>query len=147
MDRLDKNIINQLQGGFPVCDRPFQQIAGQLDASESEIMARIQSMLDDGLLTRFGPMFNIDKMGGIFSLCALHAPQDKFDKIADIVNAFPEVAHNYARAHHLNMWFVIAAQSQAKLNNTIQSIEQATGLKVYNFPKQKEFYVNLQLSA
>jgi hypothetical protein len=47
-------------------------------------------------------------MGGDFCLCALTAPEADFDRIADLVNAHPEVAHNYARDHELNMWFVLA---------------------------------------
>lgn len=147
MDHLDRQIINQMQGGFPVIDRPFQTVAEQLKTSESEIMTRIRFMLDDGLLTRFGPMFNIDKMGGKFSLCAMQIPEAQFDDIADKVNAFSEVAHNYERDHRLNMWFVIAAESISLLEETIHQIEQSTGLNVYNFPKQKEFYVNLNLSV
>jgi len=146
MDHLDREIINRFQGGFPVVERPFKALADKLEIQESEIMTRIRFMLDDGVLTRFGPLYNIDKMGGTFSLCALEVPQDSFDEIAEKVNQFPEVAHNYERAHRLNMWFVIAAESQAALDDTLAKIEAATGLKVFNFPKQREFYVNFRLS-
>ena len=145
MDALDRQIINQFQGGIPIEDRPFEIMAEQLDTTESEVMTRLSFMLDDGLLTRFGPMFNIDKMGGTFSLCAMRVPEASFDEIADKVNALPEVAHNYERDHSLNMWFVIAAESISALDNIIKKIEQITELEVYNFPKQKEFYVNLKL--
>lgn len=146
MDTLDRQIINQFQGDFPVVDRPFLALAEKLDISESEVMTRIRFMLDDGLLTRFGPLFNIDKMGGTFSLCAMQVPTDNFDHIADIVNQFQEVAHNYERDHRLNMWFVLAAESEAELAEIIKRIEQATDLTVFNFPKQREFYVNFRLS-
>ncbi len=146
MDTLDRQIINQFQGDFPIVDRPFLALAEKLDISESEVMTRIRFMLDDGLLTRFGPLYNIDKMGGTFSLCAMQVPKDNFDNIADIVNQFQEVAHNYERDHRLNMWFVLAAESKSELDETIKRIEQATGLMVFNFPKQREFYVNFQLS-
>lgn len=145
MDALDRQIINQFQGGVPVVDRPFKAIAEQLDVSENEVMTRISFMLDDGLLTRFGPLFNIDKMGGTFSLCAMQVPQEAFDQVVEQVNGLPEVAHNYEREHRLNMWFVIAAESVDALQQIIVRIEKMTKLKVYNFPKQQEFYVNLKL--
>lgn len=147
MDYLDREIINHFQGGFPVVARPFKVLADKLEIQESEIMTRIRFMLDNGLLTRFGPLYNIDKMGGTFSLCALEAPENRFDEIAEQVNQFPEVAHNYERVHRLNMWFVIAAESQAALDDTLTRIEAATALKVFNFPKQREFYVNFRLSV
>ena len=147
MDTLDRQIINRFQGDFPIVDRPFLALAEALDISESEVMTRVRFMLDDGLLTRFGPLYNIDKMGGTFSLCAMQVPENEFDDIANKVNQFPEVAHNYERDNRLNMWFVIAAESEAELDETIERIEQATGLVVLNFPKQREFYVNFRLSV
>jgi DNA-binding Lrp family transcriptional regulator len=147
MDTLDRQIINQFQGGFPVVDQPFLAVAKSLGVTESEIMTRIRFMLDDGLLTRFGPLYNIDKMGGTFSLCAMRVPESLFDEIAEKVNKFEQVAHNYERDNELNMWFVIAAESAAELQDTILRIENTTELKVYNFPKQREFYVNFQLSV
>ena len=85
-------------------------------------------------------------ISGTFSLCAMQVPADNFDHIADIVNQFQEVAHNYERDHRLNMWFVLAAESKAELAEIIRRIEQATDLTVFNFPKQREFYVNFRLS-
>ena len=147
MDDVDREIINRYQGDFPVLDRPFQAIADVLNISEDEVMSRIQTMLDDGRLTRFGPLYNIDRMGGIFSLCAMQVPGESYEEVAEQVNAFHEVAHNYARDHRLNMWFVVAAESKEALQDTLDRIEQVTGLKVYNFPKQKEFYVNFRPRA
>ena len=145
MDTLDREIINQFQGGFPIVDQPFLAIAQSLGVTESEVMTRIRFMLDDGLLTRFGPLYNIDKMGGTFSLCAMRVPEPVFDEVAEKVNQFEQVAHNYERDHELSMWFVIAAESESELQETILRIEKKTGLKVYNFPKQREFYVNFRL--
>ena len=147
MDDVDREIINRYQGDFPVAERPFQLLAEQLEISETELMSRIQAMLDDGRLTRFGPLYNIDRMGGIFSLCAMQVPEDTFDDTAEQVNAFHEVAHNYARDHRLNMWFVVAAESKPALQDTLERIERETGLTVYNFPKLKEFYVNFRPRA
>lgn len=147
MEPLERALINHYQGDFPITDRPFQLLAEQFKVSESEVMSCIQSMLDSGLLTRFGPLYNIDRMGGQFSLCAMQVPSEVFDEIAAKVNRFPEVAHNYARDHLLNMWFVAAAESAAQLTDLIERIERETGLKVYNFPKQHEFYVNFQPRA
>lgn len=147
MDALDRRIINDLQGGFPVCERPFQAVAERLDSTESELITRIGCMLDDGLLTRFGPLFHAEQMGGALSLCALHVPQERFEAVAKTVNAFPEVAHNYQRDHHMNMWFVLATETAAALQSAIERIEQATGLPVLNLPKLEEFYVGLHFEV
>jgi DNA-binding Lrp family transcriptional regulator len=147
MDALDKDIINTLQHDFPVCERPFARLAETLNSSEDELIHRVQKMLDDGLLTRFGPMYNAANMGGALSLCAMKVPEKDFDAVTEQVNAFSEVAHNYQREHEMNMWFVLATESQQDLDNTIGEIENATGIHVYNMPKQKEYFVGLHFKA
>jgi len=147
MDELDKAIINHLQDGFPVCDSPYLQIARQLGVSEDSLLQRLQTLRDNGILSRFGPLFHAEKMGGSLSLAAVKAPTDQFDQITETINAFPEVAHNYARTHELNMWFVLATETPEQITRIISQIEQQTGLKVYNMPKINEYFVGLKLEA
>jgi DNA-binding Lrp family transcriptional regulator len=147
MDNLDREIINVLQGGFPICNAPYRQVALALNITEAELLTRLQNLRANGILTRFGPLYNAEQMGGALTLAAVKAPEDRFDEIADIINAFPEVAHNYARRHTLNMWFVIATETPWQVQQTIEAIERQTGLTVYNMPKIKEYFVNLKLEA
>lgn len=147
MDALDRRIVNELQGGFPVCERPFAAVAERLGTSESELMTRLRCMLDDGLLTRFGPLFNAERLGGALSLCAMRVPPERFETVAAQVNAFPQVAHNYQRDHVMNMWFVLATGSVDELMQTLEAIERETGLTVFNFPKQEEFFVGLHFQV
>jgi len=147
MDALDRRIINELQGGFPVCEYPYREVAERLGSTESELITRIGCMLDDGLLTRFGPMFHAEHMGGALSLCAMCVPQDRFEAVAELVNAFPEVAHNYQRDHAMNMWFVLATETPAALLSTIGRIEVQTGMRVFNLPRLEEFYVGLHFEV
>ena len=147
MDDIDRAIINTLQKGFPICVAPYQQVAAQLGLTEQQLITRLQVLLDDGTLTRFGPLFNAERMGGALTLAAVTAPADRFEEVTDIINAFPEVAHNYARDHALNMWFVIATETPEQQQQTIDAIEQQTGLTVYNMPKIQEYFVNLKLEA
>ncbi len=147
MDEIDQLIINHLQGGFPVCDSPYQVVAEQLALSETDLIARIKALLDSGVLSRFGPLYHAEQMGGALTLAAVKAPEAEFDQIAEIINAFPEVAHNYQRNHELNMWFVIATDLPERLNEVIEAIELQTGLPVYNMPKINEYFVGLNLKA
>ncbi len=147
MDSLDRQIINQLQTGFPICPAPYQQVAEQLGMSEAELLHRLQRLLSDGVLTRFGPLFHAEQLGGALTLAAVTVPEERFDAVAEIINAFPEVAHNYARTHTLNMWFVLATETPEQVAKVIAAIETQTGLKVYNMPKHREYFVNLQLEA
>jgi len=147
MDKIDRDVINTLQVGFPICDAPYRQVAQSLGISESDLLARLQALLANGTLTRFGPLYNAEQMGGALTLAAVKIPAERFEKVTDIINAFPEVAHNYARSHELNMWFVLATETPEQQQHTISAIEQETGLAVFNMPKLKEYFVNLRLEA
>ncbi|MBD9354898.1 Lrp/AsnC family transcriptional regulator [Methylomonas albis] len=147
MDSVDKTIINRLQLGFPICAAPYQRVAKELGMAESDLLSRLQTMLADGVLSRFGPMYHAEQMGGALTLAALKVPDERFDEVTEIVNAFPEVAHNYARNHALNMWFVLATEQTEQVLKVIAEIERLTGLTVYNMPKINEYYVGLQLEA
>jgi len=147
VDKLDRVLVNQLQKGLPVTRNPFDRIAADAGVPVAEVLARIEGLKKDNVLTRFGPMFNAEKMGGALTLCAMQVGEDDFERVAEQVNNFPEVAHNYAREHELNMWFVIATELQEELQGVIARIETTTGYKVYNMPKLDEFYVGLQLAV
>lgn len=147
MDQTDKAIINSLQGGLDICERPYRVAAERIGISEDELLARLERLLADGVLTRIGPLFQIERMGGAFTLAALHAPEEVYEQVAAQVNALPEVAHNYARTHHLNMWFVLATETPGGINRAIEKIEAASGCRVFNFPKAREYFVELKFEA
>lgn len=147
LDALDRRIVNALQGGFPLEERPYAAVAAQLGMDEGELITRLQRLLDERILTRFGPLFDIERLGGSFVLAAMAVPEERFDTVAEQVNALPEVAHNYRREHALNMWFVLATETPRGIDAAIARIEHLTGLTVYSFPKEQEFFVELRLTA
>lgn len=147
MDAVDGKIINALQGGFPVSERPYAEVAARIGLSEDDLLARLRRLLDDGVLTRFGPMYHAERLGGALTLAAMRLPPDDLERVAAIVNGFREVAHNYARDHAFNMWFVVATEAPEDIATVIADIESATGYPVYNLPKLDEFYVGLRFEA
>ena len=147
LDVQDRAIINALQGGFPLGDEPYREVAEALGLSEGDLLARLRRLLDQRVLTRFGPMFQVERMGGAFVLAALKVPEADYERIAEIVNGFAEVAHNYRREHALNMWFVLATATPQGIAETTAAIEAATGLPVFAFPKEREYFVEMKLRA
>jgi len=147
LDARDRALIDRLQDGLPLVERPYAAAAGELGLSEADLLARLRRLLDAGVLSRFGPMYHAERLGGGLSLAAMAVPEPDFEAVAETVNGFPEVAHNYARDHDLNMWFVLATERPGRIPETIREIEAATGLSVYDMPKRREFYVGLRLRA
>ncbi len=147
LDATDRSILNALQEGFPLSHRPFAEAGSALGIGEEDLIARIRNLREEGAITRFGPFFDVEAMGGAFCLCAMAVPQGRFDAIVTLVNAHPEVAHNYERDHRLNMWFVLATDRPEGIERTARAIEDETGLKVLRFPKLKEFFIGFRVKA
>lgn len=147
IDATDKAIINRLQDGFPLCEAPFAAVATELGMGEAELIARIDSLLHRRILSRFGPMYDADRFGGYVTLAAMQIDEADFERVAELVNSFSEVAHNYRREHTFNMWFVVSAESRRQAEAVLDRIEAQSGLAVYNMPKEEEFYVGLKLAV
>jgi DNA-binding Lrp family transcriptional regulator len=147
LDGTDRRIINALQEGFPLTPRPYADAAQALGLSESGLIYRIRALREAGAITRFGPFYDAAAMGGAFCLCAMQVPRERFDTVADMVNARTEVAHNYERTHRLNMWFVLAADSPDGIEAAARAIEAETGLDVLRFPKLEEFFIGFRVAA
>lgn len=147
LDAIDRAIIDTLQGDFPLTEHPYAQAAERLGIAEADLLVRLERMLADKVLTRFGPMFQIERMGGAFVLAALAVPEARYETVTAQVNALPQVAHNYRREHLLNMWFVLATEKPEGIAEAIAQIEAETGLPVHAFPKEREYFVQMQLEA
>jgi len=147
LDAVDRQIIEKLQGGFPLCDEPYAVAAVQFDITGDELLERLRRLLDARVLTRFGPLVQVERMGGAFVLAALRVPEERYDEVVDLVNGLPQVAHNYRREHALNMWFVLATETPAGIGAAVARIEETTGLPVYAFPKEREYFVEMKLAA
>ncbi|KAB2923709.1 MAG: Lrp/AsnC family transcriptional regulator [Dechloromonas sp.] len=147
LDAIDRRLIDELQGGFPICAEPYAEVAGRLGIGEEELLARLGELLGQRVLTRFGPMYQIERIGGAFTLAALAVPEARYEEVAAQVNALPQVAHNYRREHQLNMWFVLATETPDGIGEAISRIERTTGLNVRNFPKEREYFVEMKLAV
>jgi DNA-binding Lrp family transcriptional regulator len=146
-DPTERAIINGLQGGFPLSRQPFRDAGHDLGLSEGELLDGLRQLTEEGRLSRFGPLWNAEELGGAVCLCAMAVPSDRFEDVAEQVNAYREVAHNYERDHAFNMWFVVSAEHPARVAEVIEEIENRTGLKVYPMPKTCEFFVGFKVEV
>jgi DNA-binding Lrp family transcriptional regulator len=147
LDDLDRAIVNAFQGGFPVVHHPYEPAAEALrergiDVDARGLLERVQRLEETGALSRFGALIDAEAIGGAATLVAMHAPEERYDEIADAVNGHREVAHNYEREHpHLNMWFVLSVAESERIGEVLAEIEAETGQETYDMPKQREFRV------
>jgi DNA-binding Lrp family transcriptional regulator len=146
-DPTEQAVVNGLQGGFPLTERPFREAGASLGLSEGELLDALDRLLADRRISRFGPLWNASGIGGDVCLCAIAVPPARFEAVTEQVNAHREVAHNYERTHELNMWFVVSAERPERIAEVISEIETETGLKVHAMPKTREFFVGFRMEV
>lgn len=146
MNALDRRIVALLQDGIAVEAEPFRAPAARLGIEEDALLDRLRALLACGTLSRFGPMYNADRLGGVNLLAAMAVPAHRLDEVATKVNAHPEVAHNYERAHRLNLWFVLASDRPERIAAVIGAIEAETGIEVLRMPKLEEYFIGLRFA-
>jgi DNA-binding Lrp family transcriptional regulator len=135
IDAVERAIIDHLQGGFPICERPYAEVAARLGMGEAELLERLQRMLEARLLTRFGPMFQVERMGGTFVLAALCVPEADWQRVLEVVNALPEVAHNYRREseHNAAVQHVVRAGHESQARNRCRRAHDRGGQRLAGF--------------
>ena len=93
-------------------------------------------------MARVGAVFAPKRIGAS-TLAAIAVPPERLATVADVVNRFPEVNHNYEREHRYNLWFVVTAGSEGRLQAALGAIERATALPLLRLPLVQEYHIDL----
>ena len=143
LDDVDATLIDEYQSDFPVVERPFQVVGEALGIDEAEALARVRELREQGIFRRFGAVLNPPVIGSS-TLAAVQAPEDRFEEVAEIINGYRQVNHNYRREHDWNMWFVVTAGSRETRDRILDEIEERTGCAVLNLPMLTDYYIDLE---
>ena len=142
MTELDLSLLNNYQRAFPLCSRPYTELAQQLQISEHEVLQRLLQLKQAGSISRIGPVFRPNSIG-VSTLAALAVEPEKLEQVATLVNAYPQVNHNYQREHRYNLWFVLTAGDRAQLDRVLAEIAADTGLQPLDLPMQEAYCIDL----
>ncbi len=138
-------LLNNYQHDFPICTRPFAAIAQDMGTDEADVIAQFTAWLEQGRITRVGPVFAPQRVG-VSTLAAINVPPDRLTETAALVSAFAEVNHNYAREHAYNLWFVATAPDLAHLDHVLSAIAQQCNAPVLRLPMLEQYHIDLGFS-
>jgi len=141
-DALEFRLLNEFQRDFPLCPAPFAELAARLGVGERAVLGSLEKLRREGKISRVGAVFAPKRIGAS-TLAAMAVPPDRLDAVAAAVNRFPEVNHNYEREHRYNLWFVVTAASEGRLQATLGAIEKAAGYPLLALPLLEEFHIDL----
>lgn len=139
---LEMRLLNEYQRGLPLSPTPFADMAQHLDTSEAEVLSILGNLQERGAVSRVGPVFKPQRAGAS-TLAAIAVPPDQLESVAAYISAYKEVNHNYERENHLNLWFVVTASTQERLEEVLAQIGDRWGLPVLNLPLVKHFHIDL----
>jgi DNA-binding Lrp family transcriptional regulator len=141
-DSTSRRLIDMYQRGLPVCERPYEQMARELGTSEDDVISRLQSLQENQVISRVGPVFEHSRAGASL-LAAVAAPEAQIDRIAATINRAPGVNHNYAREHTYNLWFVMTAPDEDTLENRLDELEHQLQLPILRLPMVEGYHIDL----
>lgn len=142
LDALSRRLIDRFQHGMPLCAEPYRAMAEAHGCSEDEVLACLQQLQAGGGLSRIGPVFEHSRAGAS-TLVALAVPTERLEQVAERINRFPEVNHNYLREHRYNLWFVLTGPDRTHLDRVLAEIEADTGLVPLDLPMQSAYRIDL----
>lgn len=146
LDEVDKKLLNEIQWVFPLVDRPYLEIAQRYGISEQEVMRRISSLKNIGLIRQINAIFDTRRLGYKSALVAFSVKPDKLEYVAEKVNEHPGVSHNYERNHEYNMWFTLAVPPGTDMKVDLDRMAALDGVIKYRvLPTLKLYKIGVRL--
>jgi DNA-binding Lrp family transcriptional regulator len=105
IDAIDRKIILVSQGGLPLVPRPYHVLAEQVGIPAEEVMARMQKMLDNGIIRRIAAVPNHYALGyKANGMTVWDVADERIDALGKRVGELAFVSHCYHRPRHLPAW-------------------------------------------
>jgi DNA-binding Lrp family transcriptional regulator len=137
VDDLDRKLLRALEDGLCLVMRPYYELANRIGWRESDVIARLQSLIDRGIITRFGCILRHRKLGYLANAMAVwDVPDDRVDDIAKLLARRDEVTLCYRRSRRQPIWpynlfAMIHGQERDVVVRQIAQAAKATGLQQF----------------
>jgi AdoMet-dependent heme synthase len=150
VDQTDLLLLDALQDDIPLVSRPFEAIAARLGLPEDEVIRRVKELQVRGIVRGLSPVLESRQVGlSATTLVALRVPEEKIGEIARLINAYPEVSHNYRRDHAYTLWFTVAGKDERRVREIVQEIKHRAGLgdgDILELPTVRRFKIDVRFS-
>jgi DNA-binding Lrp family transcriptional regulator len=138
----EQHLLDAFQRDLPLVPEPFAEMAVRLGITESRVRELLRRLRSLGMVSRVGAVCRSQSLGAS-TLAAMAVPAQRLHEVAGLVNSYREVNHNYEREHHLNLWFVANARTQARLREVLAEIEARSGVAVVALPMVEDYHIDL----
>ncbi len=150
MNELDCRILQALQNDFPLSPNPYRVISETLKIPFEQLLARLQSLMADGLIRRIGASLDSRKLGFCSTLAAISVEEDVVEQASEIIEKFPEITHSYLRSDHFNIWFTVIAADTERIEAILEEIRAALSVDssdILNLPVKQLFKLDARFKT
>lgn len=148
LDDLDRRLIDAIQREFPVASRPFAVFGARFAITEDEMIERIARLQHDGAIREISPVFDLKRLGYASTLCAAEVESGRVEAVADAINAYPEVTHNYLREHVFNIWFTLIVRAPEDIERILAAIRAVDGVhRVISLPSRRMYKIDVHFKT
>jgi DNA-binding Lrp family transcriptional regulator len=148
LSERDKQLLDLMQGSFPIHPRPYEAVAAALGTTEDEVLSDVRRLLKDRIIRQVTPIYDTRAFGYGSMLVAAKVDPEHPWRAAKVINSHPGVSHNYLRNHEFNMWFTLAVEegSLLGLQGTLDRLQALTGAEsIRQLPTLKLFKIRMDL--
>ncbi|MDH5485404.1 MAG: Lrp/AsnC family transcriptional regulator [Gammaproteobacteria bacterium] len=140
--RLIEKLLNNFQHDLPLSATPYADMAERLGIEEQQLLDLLSELKEQGIISRVGAVFRPNRIG-VSTLAAMAVPEHRLDEVADLISSYSAVNHNYEREHHFNLWFVVTAENQQQLDETLADMEHKSEIRILSLPMEQDYHIDL----
>ncbi len=136
LTELEKRVIASIQGDMPIVARPYEQIAAVLGIEEDQLLEILRSLVDRGVIRRFGATLRHQKSGFEANvMVAWKVEEERIDEVGRTMAGFKAVSHCYRRdpidQWPYNLYTMVHGKDDADCRKSAQEMSAASGVRTY----------------
>ncbi len=137
MDEIDRKLLASMEKGIPLTTEPFNEIALQIGITPKEVITRLCSLKEKGVVRRFGASIKPNNIGfSANALVAWKVPENSVQEIGAYMSRYQEISHCYERETvngrwDYNLYTVIHGREREVVQRMVKEISDGIGIREY----------------
>ncbi len=131
----DRTLIKAVERGLPIVSRPYAEIAKQLNTTEQDIILRLQNLIDNGAIKRYGVVVRHKELGYTANgMVVWNIPDDRVDELGTCIGKYDCVTLSYRRPRRLpdwsyNLFTMVHGCDREEVSQKVAEIVESCGLQ------------------
>jgi siroheme decarboxylase len=137
IDARDRQLLEHVQLGLPVCPRPYLEIGQLCNMPEAEVIERLTRLKQQGLIKRMGVIVKHRQLGyRANAMIVWNVPDDLIKQLGGHISRFPFVTLCYQRPRQsewpYNLYCMIHGKDKTTVLNQLKQLVDACGLSGFD---------------